>query len=174
MSILTRGKLGGLALLLAAALGGAVGAASGEDLAPGCYERVYSPAHLSAHPGQVVSMLRFHVGQWVTEVARDATLSVVMVGQGGAVGLNPWGDALKQSLFCGSETQETVHCRVQCDGGGLEVTRQDAAGLTFRTRYLLVGEGQDGCGGLADLAEAPGQWVSYRLNRVDDVFCEDM
>ncbi|WP_136443108.1 hypothetical protein [Pacificoceanicola onchidii] len=148
------------------------GAASAEEIRPGCYERVYSDAHLAGQPAQVVSEIRFYVGEWLTEVARRGALEVIAANQGHARRDDNAGRVMTQFLFCGSETDETV-CQVECDGGSLFVTRQTGDSLTFRTRYLLVGNSEE-CGGQMDLAEVPGQWVSYRLNRVSTSVCEGM
>ena len=160
MSIFAKKKMLALALVLGA------GPAMAQDVPPGCYERVYSADHLARHPAQVVAALRLKVGDWMTEVAREGRIAVIPVGGAG------WPTALGQFLICGNEAGAPL-CQVECDGGAFEVVKWDASGMTFRTRYMLVGEGE-GCGGLLDLAEVPGQFTSYRVNRVADGQCDGM
>ncbi len=79
---------------------------------------------------------------------------------------------MAQFLFCGTESRGD-RCQVECDGGSLDVTKQTNDYMVFRTRYLMVGDAQS-CGGYVDLAEHPGQWVSYKLNRVSASACSGM
>jgi hypothetical protein len=160
----TRGVLVALALV--------AGTAGAQEFPPGCYERVYTADHLARHPEQKVSALRFFIGDWMTEHARFGRLAVIPVGQRARAGA-PWPSALIQSLICGNEAGEE-RCEATCDAGALEVTRWDGGGLTFRTRYLMVGGDVAGCGGLLDMAERPGTWVSYRVYRVGDATCAGM
>lgn len=170
MGIFTEKKQQVAAVLAAAVLLAAPAAA--EEIRPGCYMRVYSDQHLRDHPAQVVKSVRFKVGQWMTEVAREATMEVVPANQGHARGM-PWvGARLQQFLICGTESG-APNCMVECDGGSMQVTRQDSKGMVFRTRYMMVGTTGE-CGGAMDMAEIPGQWVSYRLYRVADGDCDGM
>jgi hypothetical protein len=148
------------------------GAAWAEEVRPGCYQRVYSDAHLRGQPAQVVKSVRLRVGTWMTEVAREAVIDVVPANQGHVRG-QPWvGARLQQFLICGTESGAPL-CQVECDGGSMEVIKQDAQGMVFRTRYMLVGTTGE-CGGVMNMAEYPGQWVSYRLYRVADSDCYGM
>lgn len=170
MGIFAKKTLQGAALAVMTALMGLPLAA--EDIRPGCYTRFYSDAHLRGQPAQVVRSVRLWVGPWMTEVAREARIEVVSANQGHARGA-PWvGARLQQFLICGTESG-APHCQVECDGGRMEVTKQDAQGMVFRTRYMVVGNTGE-CGGVMDLAEYPGQWVSYRLYRTDDANCSGM
>lgn len=136
----------------------------------GCYARSYSPAHLAKTPSQVVERM-------VMEVRRQgggdvvAEMWVLLARQGHALKSGHGGQALHQVLTCWTEAAVPV-CGVECDGGLFAVTRQDGQGLTLRTDRLMVGD-TDGCGGTVDLAEVPGQAVSYRLNRVAQSVCDD-
>ncbi|MGP6087484.1 hypothetical protein [Antarctobacter jejuensis] len=164
-------RIGVLARAFVAALSMAAPAVA-EDIRPGCYQRVYSDAHLRAHPSQVVKSVRLFVGQWMTEVAREARIEVVPANQGHVRG-QPWvGARLQQFLICGTESG-APYCQVECDGGRMEVTKQDGQGMVFRTRYMLVGETSE-CGGVMDMAEVPGAYTSYRLYRVADSDCYGM
>lgn len=161
-----------VAALAAAAMLAAAGQASAVEVRPGCYMRVYSDQHLRDHPAQVVKSVRLKVGQWMTEVAREAVIEVVPANQGHARGA-PWvGARLQQFLICGTESGAPL-CQVECDGGSMEVTRQDGSGMVFRTRYMMVGTTGE-CGGVMDMAEKRNQWVSYKLFRVADSDCSGM
>ncbi|MEO1140385.1 MAG: hypothetical protein AAFW87_13115 [Pseudomonadota bacterium] len=102
-----------------------------------------------------------------------ATIAATFADQGHA-GRDGYGDqTLWQRLECLRDGQDRPFCGVECDGGTFAVTRQDAGGLTLRTEYLMIGD-TEGCGGAVDLAEVPGQMVTYRLSRVDAARCEGM
>lgn len=157
--------------LLAGLLILCAGGVSAADILPGCYQRIYSNDHLLGHPEQVVWQIRLRVGDWLTEVSREGKLEVIAANQGHARLNDMQGRVLMQSLYCGTEARSDL-CQAECDGGALEVTRNDGDGMTFRTRYLMVGE--EGCEGTMDLAEVQDQWVNYRLYRVDDSVCSGM
>lgn len=168
MAVRTFGILAGA---LAAVLS-IVAPAVAEEIRPGCYQRVYSDSHLRSHPRQVVKSVRLYVGQWMTEVAREARIEVVPANQGHVRG-QPWvGARLQQFLICGTESG-APYCQVECDGGRMEVTKQDGQGMVFRTRYMVVGNTTE-CGGVMDMAEVPGSYTSYRLYRVADSDCYGM
>lgn len=149
---------------------GLVGGAQAQDFRPGCYERIYTDAHLAKQPAQVVKLIRLKIGNWMTEVAREGSMMVIPADQGHVRGQVIVGQPLMQFLICGNEAGDPV-CQVECDGGSLELRKISDISLTCRTRYMLVGLGEE-CGGALDLAEVPGTWVSYRLDRVDDAKCQ--
>jgi len=159
-------------LLLALACAALAPAAQAQDVAPGCYERVYTQTHLAGHPAQVAREVRLWVGSWYTEVAREGVIEVVAANQGHSRGQAWVGVRLRQNLYCGNEAGE-ARCSATCNGGGFDVIQQDASGLLFRTDYLMVGGGA-GCGAVMDMAEHPGTPVSYRLFRVEDSVCADL
>ncbi len=163
------GKMKGLAVVLA--LAGAPGtvAAQGGPV-PGCFERVYTPAHLAAHPEQVVAEIRLKVYDEGGE--RYAAMRVLFADQGHVRRDGFGGLEMDQYLVC-FDGSGAPGCAVECDGGSFRVRKQDAGGITFRTDYLMVGD-TEGCGGAADLAERVGQAVDYRLNRVEDMACAGM
>ncbi|WP_425099734.1 hypothetical protein [Tropicibacter sp. S64] len=146
--------------------------ASAQEIRPGCYARVYAQSHLDANPAQVVREIRLSVGDWLSEVTRKGLIEVIAANQGHARMEGNAGRVLSQFLLCGTEA-DALLCQVECDGGFLQVTKQSGDSLTFRTRYLMVGETEE-CGGAMDLAEVPGQWVSYRLDRVPEAVCAGM
>lgn len=141
-------------------------------LEPGCYRRAYSGEHLARHPDQVVQIIKLRIGDWVTNVSRDASVLVMGAGQGHSRDLSKV--VMSQQLFCGTESNSQL-CRAECDAGSLVVTKQSGDTLLFKTRYLLVDEdANDGCGGTMDLAEQPDTWVTYKLFRVGPESCEGM
>ena len=155
------------AAVIAAALAGAAAAADGP--APGCYARDYSDAHLAKHTAQIVDRMVMRI--WQQDGGTTvADMWVITANQGHVRQSGLGGHRLWQFLICGSDDGQPI-CGVECDGGRMEITRQDSKGLTFRTRYLLVGP-TDQCGGAIDLAEVPGQAVSYRLNAVPETMCD--
>ncbi|SMX30275.1 hypothetical protein TRP8649_04418 [Pelagimonas phthalicica] len=157
---------------LSAALAACGSFAAANDIRPGCYERIYSQSHLASHPDQHVAAIRMKVGEWITNVSRDTRLEATFANQGQVRGTGAAGRTMAQFLFCGTE-DSWDRCQAECDSGSLQVIKQSNSSMTFRTRYLMVGDAQS-CGGYVDLAEIQGQWVSYRLNRVPDANCRGM
>lgn len=135
--------------------------------ATGCYERSYSREHLAANPAQVVAKMRMLV--YVDDRYNEtlAQLEVQTTNQGHVAGTAAANQTFRQALTC----FEDGLCAVECDGGSFQIVRQDKDGLSFRTRYLRVGQGQ-ACAGATDLAEVAGQDVSYRLNAAPMSVCD--
>lgn len=171
MSILAKKKQGRGTGPAAVVLCLAGAAAAQEMPREGCYARTYDAAHLSARPNQVVASMLMRVT--VEDDLRFAAMAVTFADQGHAGRDGFGGRTLRQWVDCRKDSQGRPFCGVECDGGWFTVTRQDAAGLTLRTEHLMIGN-TEGCGGAVDLAEVPGQAVSYRLNRVGDADCEGM
>lgn len=136
------------------------GAAEAEPPDLGCYQRAYTEEHLAENPQQHVAALRLKIYASTDPNYPFADLDVRLRD----------GSFHGQTLVCFGES-ETPFCGVECDGGSMVVTRQDDEALVFRTSYLMVGD-SIGCGGAVDLAEVPGELVSYRLNRSDPAVCE--
>lgn len=155
----------------------------------GCFAKVYTKAHLAAHPDQVVAAMQLQLfvtdgleGMNAESGSTVAYLSVILANQGHVLrGSFPsedhpdgyGGEFMYQSLRCGMTGRV---CAQECMGetddySSFEVLRNDDETLTLRLSSLWVGQGQS-CGGYTNLAEVPGQYVTYVLNRVDDVICE--
>lgn len=136
----------------------------------GCYERVYSDQHLAGQPDQVVRELRLYLTSSESENMQwTAGMEVISANQGHAARDGLGAQRFTQFLICW-EDDGRRGCSVECDGGSLMITKDDANGLTFRTDYLMVGDTGE-CGGALDLAEKVGQAVSYRLSRVAEHTC---
>lgn len=144
--------------------------ADGPD--PGCYERSYSGDHLAAHPAQVVSKMRLLIFEDTNYNQTMAAMEVQMTVQGHVAGTGAAGRTLRQGLICFSGAQ-TAGCAVECDGGSFTVRRQDKQGIVVSTDYLTVGQ-TESCGGLVDLAEVPGEAVSYLLNAAPMSVCSGL
>ncbi len=136
-----------------------------------CYARNYSDAHLAQNPDQVVQsiVLAFERGAGDLYVTMAAKIADGGHARGGPL-VGQWVD---QGLYCYEGEADAVgaKCAVECDGGSLEVTKVTGDSLTFRTQYLTVGDTEE-CGGSIDLAERPGQPVSYKLSKADFKHCE--
>ncbi len=144
------------------------GAALAEGPGPGCYARDYTAEHLASHPEQVVARMRLEVLGRNEAGETEARLSVVLARQGRAEAEGVGGRAFAQRLACRGRPEGTV-CGVECDGGVFAVG-EDERGLALTTDRLRVGDG-DGCGGDFDLAERPGEAVTYRLERAAPGAC---
>jgi len=137
----------------------------------GCWSRQYDAGHLKQNPAQVVE------ASWLNFIWQGSTLtanlSVYTANQGHVRGTNNAEQVLDQVLLCWQDEgrKNAWSCSVECDGGMMEITRMDGKVLEFRTNYLMVGD-TDRCGGAVDLAEHPGQSVTYRLYRAPDGECE--
>lgn len=141
----------------------------------GCFARTYSPDHLAANPGQIVAAIV--IRSWDDPGYGNTLLemSVEAADQGHAAASGHGGQTLTQGLFCMSPRSPGagVFCGIECDGGSLEVLTDDGATFMFRTISVAVGE-TESCGGAVSLAEVPGQFTSYRLDRVSDSICEEV
>lgn len=135
----------------------------------GCFERVYSDAHLAGQPAQIVKRMVLDIHQQEGG-AKVAEMLVTTANQGYVAITGHGGQSFRQFLLCWSDGGRNI-CAVECDAGRMEVTRQDNTGLTFRTDTLWVGDA-DECGGAVNIIEKPGQSVSYRMNRVSQAICD--
>ncbi len=165
---MNQGKRAALALALGLTM---APTAQAEGPATGCFARDYSDAHLAGAPQQVVDQIALRIYRQ-DGGALVAALRVLTADQGHVKQWGLGGQRFDQFLLCGADS-DGAYCSVECDGGSMDIIRQDAGGLTFRTRYLMVGD-TGGCGGAVDLAEVPGQDVAYRLDRVADSACAGM
>lgn len=147
------------------------GTAQAADL-DGCWTRAYDKDHLRGHPAQVVEKIMFGAFPGSDGTSATADMVVVAANQGHAAQQGLGGQKLVQVLLCYADKSAGAgwRCAVECDGGSLEITRLDDKMLEFRTDYLLVGDAES-CGGALDLAEAPGQFVTYRLYRPSGPHC---
>lgn len=135
---------------------------------PSCFVRDYDAAHLAKSPAQIVQSITVLLPD---DPRRDGMrLSASFADQGHVAGTPHSGQTLIQGLFCLTE-DGPLRCGVECDGGLLTVTRQDAKVLEFQTDYLTMGDSEQ-CGGTVDLAEIPGQSVTYRLFKTDLARCD--
>ena len=152
-------------------LGAAFLASAGqaENIPFSCFYRDYTDEHLAAHPTQIVDeiWMRFDEDvygyQFVDILVRTAN-------QGHAAKDGLGGQLFDQTVHCW-DNEGVLACAVDCDGGYMEVEAHDGEMLQFRTQNLWVGDTEE-CGGAIDLAEIPGQPVSYRLYATDDLACD--
>lgn len=151
----------------------------------GCYARTYDAAHLAANPDQVVAAMSLSFDYdpapdfaLIPPGSFGAAISVVLAGQGHVARdkapdegyPDGFGGASMHNVLLCADDGSSIRCRIDCDAGGFQITRHDDTMLEFRTDYLVVGMGQ-ACGGFTDLAERPGEPVTYRLSRAPDAAC---
>ena len=140
---------------------------------PGCFERVYTPAHLAAHPDQVVARMVLQILDFKHDYGTDrvANMAVWTADQGHAAAAGKGNRRFDQILICW-KGDDGAGCSVECDGGWFTVVKQDDSGLTFETTGLVVGDTEDeGCGGNINIAERIGQPVRYRLDTAEPRVC---
>ena len=169
MSCIGKMKPGRCALAGAALLGLTGAAVAAPE---GCFERRYDASHLAGHPGQVVAEISVAFGDFGGDVTPWMDVQVRAADQGYAAEAGQGGGLLGTIARC-SPSDATLYgwsSSVECDGGTLHIEALDDRKLVMRTGFFLVGTGDD-CGGEMDLAETPGQSVTYRLNRVPDQRC---
>lgn len=154
------------------------GSVSAQDITRGCFERDYSSDHLASHPMQVVDDIKLRVydddyGNVIAEML------VLTADQGHVTQSGLGGQSFWQFLLCW-DNGGLGGCAVECDGGNFEIEIDDGKVLQFVTDGLLVGD-TDECGGPVNIAEVPavfepeyipGEPVSYRLYRTDDMACD--
>ena len=154
-------------------LAGAVAFPAIAEPTPGCFMRVYDAAHLARQPAQIVEAMWFQYRN-----REDGPRAMVTVMTSEIPRLRAAGqDAafFEQDTYCWeAEGQKNWMCGGECDGGLLEITRDDGKVMELRTDYFLMGktEGPQECGGELDLTEKPMTPVTYRLFRVNDSECE--
>ena len=162
-----------VAAMLVPAAGGAMadGAMAGEGPSLGCYERDYSDTHLADHPDQIVDRIVLDIYR-PPDGGEDifVKMAVWTANQGYVRKTGQGGQRFDQSLYC-YQDGKAARCQVECDGGHFTVEHDDGEVLQFATGYLQAGEAEE-CGGAIDLAERPGQMVSYRLMRAPGATCE--
>jgi hypothetical protein len=146
------------------------------DMPMGCFERNYTKAHLSGQPAQVVESIRvlFTEETFDDSTYLHARMQVLLANQGHVRAEGLGGETLDQFLICDAGNgKQAPACFVECDGGGMQISRNSGGKLEFRTDYLMVGD-YDECGGATDLTEYQGKSVTYRLNQVNDARCDDL
>lgn len=138
----------------------------------GCYERIYSAAHLADNPDQGVESIRLEIRDDPSELYVLVSLAARMSTQGQARTDKVAGQVLEQGLFCPRDG--SAECYVECDGGSIKITEQTSSGLTFQTGYIVIGDDENGCGGTSTLAEPGAAVTTYRLNAVSPSLCEGL
>lgn len=118
-----------------------------------CYQRVYSAAHMRAHPDQTVKTIAFDhfPNLWGTygpdgkvrfdEKKRDVYFAIKVSFRGSR-------EVFSESGVC-YRRGETLRCGIDCDGGGFELRARQDGRLQLKTGsygFRVVGKG-GGCGG---------------------------
>ena len=138
----------------------------------GCFARIYSDAHLAKNPNQVVRSISMSFGDFAGDTVPWVDVEAEIADQGHARGTGQGGNTYGQIARCSDQGNSKTGwtCSVECDGGTLRIDRLDAASLLVSLDYFIMNTGDD-CGGVVDLAEEPGQFVSYKLVRQPDAAC---
>ena len=136
----------------------------------GCFTRTYSDDHLAKNPAQIVRSMQVNITKDDGDAGQVfADMGVEFANQGRIAGRKTAGRFMDQFLICSDETRG-FSCFVECDGGSFTVTRMTADSITIETSGLWVGN-VDGCGGMEDIAEVPGQKMKYLLRVSDPLAC---
>lgn len=153
-----------LALLIFGILGKHIGAS---ENVKGCYIRDYDNAHLARHPNQLVTNVRL----LIKDARGDSNnpyhffLQVRMRGSS---------KALITAGFC-EWKGPGLHCMVECDGGGINVSPRSAYVMMYLDRIRMatcesdkgnIEDGKEISGGIDDR--------EFRVHRVDDSMCHNM
>ncbi|MGJ8615447.1 MAG: hypothetical protein ACSHWS_01325 [Sulfitobacter sp.] len=138
----------------------------------GCFARTYSDAHLAKHPAQVVREISMSFGDFAGDDVPWVDVEAEIADQGHARGTGQGGNTYGQIARCtdGGNSKTGWTCSVECDGGTMRIDRLDATSMLVSLEYFIMNTGDD-CGGEVDLAEVPGQSVSYKLERQPDAAC---
>ncbi|MGC1495890.1 MAG: hypothetical protein WA790_08775 [Sulfitobacter sp.] len=142
------------------------------DEPAGCFERTYSDAHLAKNPSQVVRSISMSFGDFGGDTVPWIDVEAEIADQGHARGTGQGGNTYGQIARCTDQGNSKTGwtCSVECDGGTLRIDRLDATSLLVSLDYFIMNTGDD-CGGEVDLAEVPGQSVSYKLERQPNAAC---
>jgi hypothetical protein len=134
----------------------------------GCFTRTYDRAHLSRHPDQLVTSVRFRIKRPPPDVLVKYWFDLEVRVRGRD-------KALRTSGIC-DEKAPGLHCFVECDGGSVEVSPRGSHVMMYLNDRIRVAECgkelmDDGSG--EELRGAKDDRV-FRLDRVNDAACRRM
>ena len=133
-----------------------------------CYARVYSPEHLKKHPKQQVTEISFRLAYYRHEPddffpkgQRNYYFAMLAKQRGSDRTLTAIGE-------CGPGG-DRISCGVECDGGGVTVTRRPGDKILISLGRIRMSAGCDE-GDAVDL-EAGEDDREFLLSRVEDADC---
>jgi hypothetical protein len=105
----------------------------------GCYQRVYSTAHLAAHPEQRMTEMTVAASPQIPANPWPAvTLTVTLRGpSGGLAEAVAWCENIEDSLFCGMEGDAGTFSITKAKGGAILVS-VGREGMSFETETGFV------------------------------------
>lgn len=147
-------------------------AAMAQTVPLGCFERIYSEAHLAAHPDQGVASLRLWIGHIPQFSDEDVYfwIEALMADQGQGARDGVAGEILGEGGLC---HDQRANCFADGDGGSFDVVSAEDDMISIETAGMrLVGDNVDE-GEMSGLNEGLSGLTRYRLNRVPDTNCEE-
>lgn len=151
--------------LLTSALLIALAASAHAEPLLGCFARVYDRQHLAQHPDQLITAVKLKI--YPSPLDRTLSFAVQMQRRGED-------KPLHNSGSCREEGSKMT-CGIDCDGGGVSVTRRSSSTILMG----LVGIRMLSCGDTAD--DENGVYVTsgkddrdFLLNHVDDAVCRGL
>ena len=151
-------------IILGLIVTGAMTQAIGASQATGCFVRHYDREHLAEHPNQLLTNVRLLIREAKLRAGFDFLLEVKR--RGSSNGLLTEGSCENDSM---------LHCTVECDGGGINVSVRPGYAMMYLARIRMatceddkndINKGEEVFGGIDDRV--------FQLPLVDDAMCSDM
>lgn len=138
-----------------------------DSAAPGCFIRDYDKSHLAGHPNQLITNVRLAVrnSNGASAYPFEFALQVQMRGRS---------EILKTVGMCKEQGTLRLHCFVECDGGGLDISIRRDSVLMYLDRIRMaacVSDVQD----IEKAVEISGgvDDREFRVDRVDPSRCSN-
>ena len=136
--------------------------------APGCFIRSYDRTHLAKHPNQLITNVRLAIRN-----RRDASLYRYEFAL--RVQVRGKSKILGTEGTCKEEGASRLHCSVECDGGGIDLSIREDEAMMYLDRIRMASCGQD-IDNIDKSEEVTGGMDDrdFRLDRAPMATCSDM
>ncbi len=134
---------------------------------PVCYGREYSEANLKARPKQTVQKI-------LAKLSKNAKYNMNILSV--EITLKEKKDyyiSYRSTLFCENED----HCYIECDGGSVDLSKQNDGQLSFKNNGFVIrggcgGDGNDDENGVRLPKVAVGD-DEFKLTKLPAAFCQN-
>jgi hypothetical protein len=139
------------------------------DKVAGCFTRTYDRTHLAKHPDQIVTAVKLHLKKSRNgpSYPYDFVLAFNVRGKN---------KTLRTEGICREDavgTAKGVKCRVECDGGGVNVVHRTSDLMMYLDKIRVATCGDNVVEG-GDVLYGGKDDREFRLDRVRDVMCAQM
>lgn len=134
----------------------------------GCFVRTYDPAHLARHPNQLVTNVRLAL-RTSSNTAKHRYAFALQLQMRGKK------QTLKAEGLCAENGTARLHCFIECDGGGIELSVKSDRVMMYLDRIRMASCGND-INGIDTSSEVSGGLDDreFRLDRVGNHMCSNM